>query len=114
MAFENSIETSDLTREKITSYVKNYGIEYEDKGFAMIKEYSNVVERLAGIKKTDTTVEDSESRVERLNIELEKLKIKHQNAKYELEKSQKEKILEEAKLNKKIEDARIDLEKAKS
>ncbi len=113
-AFVDSIETADLTREKITSYVRTYGTAYEDKGFAMINDYSNVVEKLAGMKKTDTTVEDSENKIEKLNIELEKLKIQLQKNKNELEVDQKKKILEGAELDKKIEDARVDLEKAKS
>lgn len=86
----------------------------ETEGYGYIDKYRSTVETLAGLKNTDTTIEDSENKVEKLNIELEKLKIQLQKNKYELEVDQKKKVLDAAELDKKIEDAKVDLEKAKS
>ncbi len=106
IAFADTIETIDRTRDKIIELTKNYGTAYEDKGVAYLNDYTAVVEKLSGLKDSDTTVEDSANKVEKLRIDLEKEKLKFKVLKQEQQ-------VAIAELDKEIQDAKINLEKAK-
>lgn len=105
-AFADTIETIDWTREKIIGLTKTYGTAYEDKGVAYLNDYTAVVEKLSGLKDSDSTIEDSADKVEKLRIELEKEKLK-------FNVTQQEQRLAVAELDKEIQDAKINLDKAK-
>jgi hypothetical protein len=68
---------------------------------------------LANLKDSDTTIEDAADKVEKLSIELYTLKINLQKANNELTIAEKQHVLDAAELDKKITDAKVDLEKAK-
>jgi hypothetical protein len=68
---------------------------------------------LANLKDSDTTIEDAADKVEKLSIELDTLKINLQKANNELTIAEKQHVLDAAELDKKITDAKVDLEKAK-
>jgi hypothetical protein len=68
---------------------------------------------LANLKDSDTTIEDAADKVEKLSIELDTLKINLQKANNELTIAEKQHVLDAAELDKKIQDAEVDLKKAK-
>ncbi|MBR4568015.1 hypothetical protein IKO18_06570 [bacterium] len=68
---------------------------------------------MANLKDSDTTIEDAADKVEKLSIELDTLKINLQKANNELTIAEKQHVLDAAELDKKITDAKVDLEKAK-
>jgi len=69
---------------------------------------------LAGLKDSDTTIEDAADKVEKLKIELENLNISLKKKKLEFDVNQKKLFVDTADLEKKIQDARLDLEKARA
>lgn len=81
--------------------------------YGYLDKYRDTVETLAGLKESDTTIEDAADKVEKLRIELERLKIQLQKQTFELEVAKKKTTLDAAELDKKIQDAKVDLEKAK-
>ena len=109
-----SQDSLSFTRSDMMNYAKTLGTAMETAGYGYLDKYRATVETLAGLKDSDTTIEDAADKVERLRIELEKLKIQLQKQTFELEVTKKKTSLDTAELDKKIEDARIDLEKAKS
>jgi multidrug resistance efflux pump len=112
--FYDSIESQgSLSKSDINSYTKTYGTAVEKAGYDYLDKYTDAVEQLAKIKNSDTTIEDAENKVEKLGIELEQLKISLQKANNELEIAKTQQVLDSAELDKKIQDAKIDLQKAK-
>lgn len=69
---------------------------------------------MAGLKDSDTTIEDAADKVEKLKIELENLNISLKKKKLEFDVNQKKLFVDAADLEKKIQDARLDLEKARA
>lgn len=69
---------------------------------------------MAGLKDSDTTIEDAADKVEKLKIELENLNISLKKKKLEFDVNQKKLFVDTADLEKKIQDARLDLEKARA
>ena len=87
--------------------IENLWYSYQDK-------YHAAVETLAGLKDSDSTVEDAADKVEKLKIELENLNISLKKKKLEFDVNQKKLSVDAADLEKKIQDAKVDLEKARA
>ncbi|MBQ9554252.1 hypothetical protein IJU97_04860 [bacterium] len=112
--FSESIESEgSLSRSDINGYMKTYGTNVENAGYSYLDKYTSAVESLAAIKDSDTTIQDAELKVEKLTIELEQLNISLQKANNELQVAKTQQVLDSAELDKKIQDAAVDLEKAK-
>ena len=112
--FTDSIESEwSLSRSDINNYAKTYWTSVENAWYAYIDKYNNAVESLANIKDSDTTIEDAKNKVEKLTIEYDQLKISLQQANNDLEVAKTQHTLDEAELDKKIQDAAVDLKKAK-
>ena len=112
--FSDSIESEgSLTRADINNYTKTYWTSVENQWYGYIDKYNSAVESLASIKDSDTTIEDAKDKVEKLTIELDQLKISLQQANNDLEIAKTQHTLDEAELDKKIQDAAVDLKKAK-
>ena len=112
--FSDSIESQgSLSKSDINSYTKTYGTSVEKAWYDYLDKYTDAVNQLAKIKDSDTTIEDAENKVERLGIELDKLKIELQKANNELQVAKTQHVLDSAELDKKIQDAKVDLQKAK-
>lgn len=108
-----SQDSASFTRTDMITYAKTLGTAMETAGYAYLDKYRATVETLAGLKESDTTIEDAADKVEKLRIELERLKIQLQKQTFELEVAKKKTTLDAAELDKKIQDAKVDLEKAK-
>lgn len=112
--FDESVESSDyLTRSDIEKYKTNFWTSLETQWYGYYDKYTEAVESLANIKDSDTTIEDAKDKVEKLNIELDQLKISLQQASNDLQVAKTQHVLDAAELDKKIQDAEVDLKKAK-
>ena len=112
--FWDSIESEwSLSRSEINNYMKTYWTNLENDGYGYIDKYTAAVKDLANIKNSDTTIEDAELKVEQLTITLQNDKIKLEKLKNELEELKTKQTLDTAELDKKIQDAKVDLQKAK-
>ncbi len=112
--FQDSIESvGTLERSQIDWYTKTFGTSLESQWYSYYDKYNSAVESLANLKDSDTTIEDAADKVEKLSIELDTLKINLQKANNELTIAEKQHVLDAAELDKKITDAKVDLEKAK-
>lgn len=68
-------DTDAFSRSDKDSYASLLGTAFETLGYSYKDKYTAAVETLASLKDSDTTVEDAADKVEKLRIELEKLKI---------------------------------------
>lgn len=107
-------ESDSISRSEKGAYTSGLGTEFESLGYAYQDKYHSAVETLAGLKDSDTTIEDAADKVEKLKIELENLNISLKKKKLEFDVSQKKLFVDAADLEKKIQDARLDLEKARA
>ena len=112
--FNASIESEgSLSKSQIDGYMNPFWAPLEKLGYDYIDKYTSAVETLAWLKDSDTTIEDAADKVEKLKIELENLKLALQKKKLESEVNQKQQLVSTAELEKKIKDAKVDLEKAR-
>ena len=107
-------ESDSISRSEKGAYTSGLGTEFESLGDAYQDKYHSAVETLAGLKDSDTTIEDAADKVEKLKIELENLNISLKKKKLEFDVNQKKLFVDAADLEKKIQDARLDLEKARA
>ncbi len=107
-------ESDSISRSEKGAYTSGLGTEFESLGYAYQDKYHSAVETLAGLKDSDTTIEDAADKVEKLKIELENLNISLKKKKLEFDVNQKKLFVDAADLEKKIQDARLDLEKARA
>ena len=107
-------DSSSLTKSTINSYAKTFWSAFESLGYAYQDKYHAAVETLAGLKDSDTTIEDAADKVEKLKIELENLNISLKKKKLDFDVNQKKLSVDTADLEKKIQDAKVDLEKARA
>ena len=113
--FMASIESEGtLSKAKKEEYASSFWTTIENLGYAYQDKYHAAVETLAGLKDSDTTIEDAADKVEKLKIELENLNISLKKKKLEFDVNQKKLFVDAADLEKKIQDARLDLEKARA
>lgn len=107
-------ESDSISRSEKGAYTSGLGTEFEGLWYAYQDKYHAAVETLAGLKDSDTTIEDAADKVEKLKIELENLNISLKKKKLEFDVNQKKLFVDAADLEKKIQDARLDLEKARA
>ena len=107
-------ESDSILRSEKWSYTAGFGTDFETLWYGYQDKYHAAVETLAGLKDSDSTVEDAADKVEKLKIELENLNISLKKKKLEFDVNQKKLSVDAADLEKKIQDAKVDLEKARA